>query len=78
MEQIIRIQYVNENLQIGLVNWRQAWLLSENPPKQLCTEVYKGKLVFRISGTSKRFSYHRIKQGLIKKQIIIKEDPLPF
>lgn len=65
-------------LQIGLVNWRQAWLLSANPPLQLSTEVYKGKLVFRIPGTSRRFSYQRVRKGLQKKVIIIKEPPLPL
>ncbi|OSZ73879.1 hypothetical protein CAP36_17955 [Chitinophagaceae bacterium IBVUCB2] len=78
MEQIVRIQYVNTKLQIGLVNWRQAWLLSVNPAIQLTTEVYKGKLVFRVPGTSRRISYQRIKQGLIKKQIIIQQKALPF
>jgi hypothetical protein len=78
MEQIVRIQYVNEALQIGLVNWRQAWLLSTKPPQQLYTEVYKGKLVFRIPGTSRRISYQRIKKGLIKRQVIIQQELLPF
>jgi hypothetical protein len=78
MEQITRIQYVNEILQIGLVNWRQAWLLSTNPPQQLYTEVHKGKLVFRVPGTSRRISYQRLKKGLVKKLIIVKQRPLPF
>ncbi len=69
MEQIVRIQYVNT---------KQAWLLSVNPAIQLTTEVYKGKLVFRVPGTSQRVSYHRIKEGLIKKQIIIQQKALPF
>jgi hypothetical protein len=73
MEQIVKIQYVNIKLQIGLVSWRQAWLLSPDPPRQLYTEVYRGKLVFRIPGTSRRISYQRIKKGLIKKEMNIKE-----
>jgi hypothetical protein len=78
MEQIICIQYINVTLQIGLVNWRQAWLLSTNPPQKLYTEVYKGKLVFRIRGTSRRISYQQIKKGLQKKQVFIREQPIPF
>jgi hypothetical protein len=78
MEQIIRIQYVNAILNIGLVNWREAWLLSTNPPQKLYTEAHKGKLVFRIPGTSRRISYQRIKKDLRKKVVIIKEKPLPF
>ena len=78
MEQMARIQYVNAALQIGLVHWRQAWLLSGNPPQQLSAEVYKGKLIFRIPGTSRRFSYQRVKKGLQKTTIIIQEPNLPF
>jgi hypothetical protein len=78
MEQITRIQYVHEILQVGLVNWRQAWLLSANPPQQLYTEVHKGKLVFRVPGTSRRISYQRLKKGLVRKIIIIKEKTPPF
>ncbi len=77
MEQIIRLQYINAQLNIGLVNWREAWLLSVQNPIQLYTETYKGKLVFRIPGTSRRISYHRLKKGLIKKIMLI-EEKLPF
>jgi len=77
MEQTILIKYIKEQLNIGLVNWREAWLFSTDPPQKLYTEVHKGKLSFRIYGTSKRFSYLQIKKGLIKREFRITEH-LPF
>ena len=78
MEQEKRIKLFNPKLKIGLVNWRNAWLFSSEYPEKLFTEVHKGKLVFRQRGSSVRISSRQIKKGLIKKEIIIKEEPLPF
>ena len=78
MEQEKCIKLFNPKLKIGLVNWRNAWLFSSEYPEKLFTEVHKGKLVFRQRGSSVRISYQQIKKGLIKKEIIIKEEPLPF
>ena len=78
MEQTIRINYFNPIFNIGLSNWREAWLLSGKYPEKLNTELYRNKLVYRKRGTNKRISYQQIKKGLIKKIMILSEEPLPF
>lgn len=78
MEQLRYTKHFNPQLKIGLVSWKEAWLFTGQYPEKLYTEVYKGKLVFRQRATSIRFSYAKLKQGLIKKQILITEPPLPF
>lgn len=75
---MIRLQYINTQLSIGLVNFREAWLLEGEFPQKLYTEVYKGRLVFRMPGSFRRVSYQKIKKGLIKKEVFVKEEPLPF
>jgi hypothetical protein len=54
MEQIIYIKYVNKSLAIGLVNWQEVWDIANTNPQHLYTETYKGTLVFRKRGSSKR------------------------
>jgi len=78
MEQAIRINYFNPVLKIGLTSWREAWLLSGKYPEKLYTELYRTRLVFRKRGSHKRISYQQLKKGLIKKIMIIHEEPLPF
>jgi len=78
MEQKRCVKLFNPNFKIGLVSWREAWLFEGEFPEKLFTEVHKGKLVFRRRGSSVRISYQQIKKCLIKKEIIIKEPPLPF
>lgn len=78
MEQTITANYFNPVLKIALVNWRQAWDISGTNPEQLLTEIYKGNLVFRKKGSTHRISYKQLKKGLIKKQIILHLQPLPF
>jgi len=78
MEQIIRINYFNPYLNIGLTSWREAWLLSGKYPEKLYTELYRNKLVYRKRGSDKRISYHQLKKGLIKKIMMLQEEPLPF
>ena len=78
MEQTRYIKLFNPKLNIGLVSWREAWLFEEEYPEKLHTEVHKGKLVFRKRGSSVRISFQQVKKGLIRKQILIKEMPLPF
>lgn len=79
MLQEIKIKYFNEALQIGMVNWREAYILT---PKliRLNVEVDEGRLVYRARGSAKRISYKTLKKGL-KKQIfsVFQEVPiLPF
>ena len=78
MEQAKCIKQFNPKLNIGLVNWREAWLFCGEYQEKLYTEVHKGKLVFRQRDSSIRISYQQIKKGLIRKEIIIKEEPLPL
>ena len=75
MEQII-CHYWNEELKIALADVKTAYLL-DSGWTLLKTEVYKGLLVYRLPGSSKRFSYNRVKEKLIKKKIVISVH-LPF
>jgi hypothetical protein len=80
MEQEKYAKLFNPNFNIGLVSWREAWLFNTEFPEKLITEVHKGKLVFRKKGSANRISYRQLKNGLIKKTILIKQPPpsLPF
>lgn len=75
----IIIKHVNPELQIGMQDIRNVRLLDKTPLK-LITTLHRGSLVFRIPGTRKRVSYKKLKTGLIKKQVIIKQPVylLPF
>jgi len=75
MEQII-IRFYNDKSGIGIAGWKTVYQLK---PKitSLIPEVYKGKLIYRSKGSSKRYSYASIKKGLVKKQMIINIQ-LPF
>ena len=75
MEQTV-IRYWNKKLNMGMVDWRTVYLLGREPVL-LKPEVYKGALIYRIPGTSKRFSYADFKAGAVKKRIIINHY-LPF
>ena len=65
MKQEVKIKYFNQELQIGLVSWREAYLISDALiPLQV--ETYKGRLIYRQKGSPKRISYNRLKKGLKK------------
>jgi hypothetical protein len=70
MEQKIQLKYINKNLQIGLVNWREAYLLHPEIIR-LNVEVDRGRLVYRIIGKNKRISYKRVKKGLVRTSVWI-------
>ena len=75
MEQKLKLKYINMQLQIGMANWREVYLLF---PKvtALLPEVERGRLIYRAKGSYKRISYAQIKKGLIKKHYwIIQEVP---
>jgi uncharacterized lipoprotein YajG len=73
---MIILKYWNPQLQIALANWRTV---HQFPGQQLMiAEVHQGKLHYRLKGSSKRVSYARIKKGLQKKEIRIKEELMPF
>jgi hypothetical protein len=46
MLQEIKLKYFNESLQIGVVNWREVYLLKPHIIK-LNVEVDEGRLVYR-------------------------------
>ena len=73
MKQKVCLKYINPVLRIGMVNLKEVYLLS---PKiiALKPEVYKGRLIFRAKGSSRRFSYLSIKKGLLKTSKNIVED----
>ncbi|HUS01766.1 MAG TPA: hypothetical protein VMY77_08565 [Chitinophagaceae bacterium] len=75
MQQNIKLKYLNEKLNIGMVSWREVYLLSPELTK-LFAEVDKGRLVYRAKGSDKRISYQQIKSSLIKTTMkIIEEVP---
>jgi hypothetical protein len=76
MEQKIFFKYINAQLNIGVKDLKTVYLLLPEPQK-LLPQVYKGKLIYRIKGSSKRISYATIKKGLIKKAFSIVET-IPF
>lgn len=80
MEQEVLLKYYNPALQIGLCSWREVYLLCGTPEK-LVIETWRGNLVYRVKGSSHRYSYKAIKTGLQTKRIRIfieVDDLLPF
>lgn len=73
MQQEIKLRYFNEELKIGLISWREAYLLFPDI-RQLNLETYKGRVIYRLKGSSKRISYNRLKKGLVKTNRVIKID----
>ena len=71
MGQRIKLKYLNPQLQVGLKDWRHAFLLYPMVVPFI-PEVYKGNLVYRVNRKGRRISYTQIKSGL-KKSVIIKE-----
>ena len=72
---MIILKYWNHRLRIGLADWQTVY---QFPQEQLMyIEIHQGKLCYRLKGSSKRVSYDQVKHGLVKKEIIIKEN-LPF
>jgi len=72
MEQKIHFKYFNPQLNIGMFDLKNLYLLNPELMK-LIPEVYKAKLVFRIPGSSKRISYSKIEKGLFKNPFFIVE-----
>ena len=75
MQQRVQLKYIINVLQIGLVNWREAYLLSPDLTP-LLVEVDKGRLIYRVKGSAKRITYNHVKKGLVKtSKVIMKEIP---
>jgi hypothetical protein len=68
VKQQIHLKHINKALNIGLVNWKEVYLL-EPEALQLHPEVHKGRLTYRARGSSRRYSYTTIKEGLVKKSL---------
>ncbi len=75
---MIHIKHVNYSLGIGLVNYREAYDITCAFPELLHAEIYKGNLVFRKKRSTQRISYMKLKKGLMRQQIILYLQPLPF
>lgn len=73
MQQAIKLKYVNNKLNIGMVSWREIYLLSPQLIK-LYAEVDKGRLVYRAKRSDKRISYLQIKNGLVKTTMKVIEN----
>jgi hypothetical protein len=56
-----------------MVNWREVYLIKPQIIK-LKVEVDRGRLVYRATGSGKRISYTRLKNGLKKKSFSIFEE----
>lgn len=56
-----------------MVDVKQVYQL-EPALRQLNVEVYRGKLVYRAKGSSKRISYDQVKRGLVKRQFCVWEE----
>lgn len=72
---MIILKYWNAQLQIGLADWRNVYQFPQE--EIMFTEIHQGKLCYRCKWFSKRISYDRLKKGLVKKRLVIKEE-LPF
>lgn len=71
MQQEIKPKYFNEELKIGLFSGREAYLLFPEV-RQLNLETYKGRIIYGLSGSSKRISDNRMKTGLVKTNLNLK------
>ena len=72
---MIILEYWNENLKIGLADWKNVYQFPQI--EMMYVEIHQGKLYYRVKGSSRRVSYDQVKKGLIKKRIVIKES-FPF
>ena len=73
---MIILKYWNAHLQIGMQDWRTVYQFPQQ--EKMLVEIHQSKLYYRNRGHSKRISYQQLKKGLIKKEIILNEEPLPF
>lgn len=76
VQQVIKLIYYNPDHHIAFSNWRELYLLTEKGGfEMLSVEVYQGKLAYRSKGSHKRITWHNIKKGLRKKEVLLY---LPF
>ena len=73
MKHKIHFRYYNQRLHLGVVDVKQVYQLKAEPIL-LNVEVYRGKLVYRAKGSSRRISYDQLKDGLVKKSFWVEEE----
>jgi hypothetical protein len=80
LTQQIILRYYRPGYNIAISNWNQVWWLTGEKPIQLKPEYYRGPLVYRLPGSSKRITYKKIKAGLLHKQTIVEQEifMMPF
>ncbi|HWJ28730.1 MAG TPA: hypothetical protein VNS32_19455 [Flavisolibacter sp.] len=66
----IKLNYINPKLNIGMQDIKHVYHLKDAVLLQ--PEVYRGKLVYRAKGSSKKISYNQLKKGLMKQVYWIK------
>jgi hypothetical protein len=76
-------KYYNPHLNIALGNWNQVFFIPTDvhlKPVALVPEYYRGALVYRLPGSSKRFSYKLLKKNLVpaKTVIVVDDCIMPF
>jgi hypothetical protein len=69
----LHFRYYNERLKLGMVDIKNVYQL-EPELMLLYIEVYRGKLVYRAKGSSRRISYEQVKKGLVKKSFSVEEE----
>lgn len=73
MKHTIYFRYYNERLGLAMVDVKKVYQLV--PTLELWyIEVYRGKLVYRKKGSSKRVSYDQLKKGLRKRCFQVDEE----
>lgn len=72
MEQCTELTSLNPTLHIAWKDWRTVYILKPTLCR-LFPEVYKGNLVYRATGSSKRIPDAQIKNGAVKKKTVVKE-----
>jgi hypothetical protein len=76
-------KYYNPHLKIALGKWNQAFFIPTDVHLKrvaLVPEYYRGALVFRLPGSSKRISYKLLKKDLVPAITVIVADDckMPF
>ena len=69
LKQMLKLKYYNPLYKIEFDNWKEMYLL-EKEPTMLLLELYQGKLVYRVQGSSKCIAYNAIKTGFLKKRFL--------
>jgi hypothetical protein len=77
MKQEIKVKWWSEELQIGVHENKNVYIIIDEVPIKLKKEFHMNRPHFRIPGTSKRFSDIKINKSVKLQEKIIREF-LPF